>query len=333
MKTSLVTFCALLVSSASASSLCSDVRLERLPVCIEGVGGVVLATDEAEALAIRDALELARPVFSAHFGMEAPRYAVVFDSPSKEEVSALRAAGFVAVLPWISSQKLLAGIEEQIRIAIREKIPGISKEQEDAAVAGKLGELKDTIANNVVPAHEMGHMWFMQAFWPDAEGGRHYGGPAPDWLDETAAVLMESGALEDNRRERFKQDWMAGGNIAPLSEYFAMKHPVLDEAKAKAAAAGIPSGAGGTVIVSQASPEIADKAAGFYAQTLVFTDFLIAESGDLTILKSITEAAVAGDAFEVWLAANGASKNLPADLNGLQSRWESWAVKTYGAPG
>lgn len=321
------------LASAQAGELCDAAKVERLPVCVEGPGGVVLATEETEAGAIRDALEQARPVFSAHFGLEAPRYAVVFDNPSKEEVTALRGAGFPAVLPWISSEKLLAGIEQQVRAAIREQAPQITKEQEDAVIAGKLDELKKAIANNVIPAHEMGHMWFIHAFWPSAEGSGHYGGPAPDWLDETAAVLMESGALEAKRRESFKASCAAGESVATLADFVAMKHPVVDEAKARAAAAGMPEGAAGTVVVAQASPAIASQARAFYAQARVFADFLLAESRDPLILASIAQAAVRGETFDAWLAANGAANNLPADMPGLQARWSAWATKTYGAPG
>ncbi len=316
------------VASAEAGALCDAVKIDRLPVCVEGAGGIVLAGEESEAAAIRDSIELARPNFAAAFGREAPRYAIIFDSPSAEEVAQVKAAGFPAVLPWLSKAVLEAQVGEKIRAALRENIPGMSQEQEDAIVAENIARMSAKM-----PAHEIGHLWFDTTFWPGFAGdSSHYGGPAPDWMDETAAILMESGPLADNRRISFKSVWTGGQGVAPLADFLTMEHPAKAELEA-ASSGGGPEGRGPSVAVVPANQGPNDKTAIFYAQVAAFSDFLIAQSGNSSVFGKLAESIVRGETIEDWLASQGPKNNLAADLPGLQALWEAWATKTHGAKG
>lgn len=61
-----------------------------------------------------------------------------------------------------------------------------------------------------------------------------YAGPAPDWLDEMAAVLLENDALTDGRVEGLVTANAAADELQalwPLEEFFTMTHPAFEQAR------------------------------------------------------------------------------------------------------
>ena len=69
----------------------------------------------------------------------------------------------------------------------------------------------------------------------------------------------------------------------------------------------------------------------FYAQSLLFSDFLLDASGDPTILGTISTALADGVGFADWLADSGALHDLPADIPTLQAAWDTWCETRDGA--
>ncbi|MFT3811633.1 MAG: hypothetical protein QM698_17100 [Micropepsaceae bacterium] len=327
---------AALAGQAQAGESCDALKLDRLPVCVEASGGVVLAPDEAQARDISASIEAARPRFETLFGHPAPAYAVIFDSPTHDEIATLERAGYPAVLPWMDSAQLIAQFEQKMRDAISAKIPGMSQEQLDRIVAEKLAELRANLGGASAAAHEMGHLWFTQVFWAsyregDAPAG-HYGSPAPDWLDEISGLAFEDETMAGNRRLRFRELWSAGQGIVPLPQFLAMTHPENGKADKGPPPPPPGDGGGGTVTVRADVSERSLATSAFYAQGRVFADFLIA-NGKPGVLGAISAAVSDGIGFDQWLADQGAAHGLPGDIAGLETRWKEWTVAAYGDPG
>ena len=88
--------------------------------------------------------------------------------------------------------------------------------------------------------HELGPNWFINAFWPDIHGrsyGIHYAGPVDDWLDEAAAICLETWEMTASRYKNLA-DHRTAGRVIPLEEFFAMEHPKRPADVARDAAGG-----------------------------------------------------------------------------------------------
>jgi hypothetical protein len=183
-------------------------------------------------------------------------------------------------------------------------------------------------------------MWLIHAYWGGRIGGAaagHYGGPAPDWLDETAAIVMEEEALTAPRRTHFRAlvNGEGPGRVESLAAFFAMDHPL------KGVGALVRSGAlrtGGTdqvTVLTGAEVEsrlgVAPGAApNFYAQSRAVGDFLLESSGNPKILGDIARALAGGATIEQWLEASGRANRLGATLDALESQWQAWIKVRYG---
>lgn len=314
----------LLAANSQAATLCEVARLDRLPVCVETAGGVILAINTQEAEALGAAAESARPMFRVRFGHDAPRYAVVQNEASAEEIGRLKDNGFPVVLPLPSKVDLIAQIEPQVRSAVEEQLPEASDAEIDSLVAEIVDRQVAAVSGVAIVAHELGHLWLQETFWPGApsvEG--QYGGPAPDWLEEVAAVLMETELLSETRRAAFFKIWQQGLSF-DLAAFFAMEHPAKLTADAARKA--------GRAIVKVGSAADGPTIDAFYAKSRVFADFLI-DVTDQEILASIAEAAAQGLSMDQWLAAQGNERGLPSDLKGLELAWREWVTSIYGPPG
>lgn len=70
--------------------------------------------------------------------------------------------------------------------------------------------------------HEVAHLLFLNGVWPSTRGrSTRYGGDAPDWLDEAAAVAAESEGLTDARRAAFRKAARAS-QLIPLGQVSVM---------------------------------------------------------------------------------------------------------------
>jgi hypothetical protein len=95
-------------------------------------------------------------------------------------------------------------------------------------------------------AHELGHAWFNAWYDSDRDGVYgQYASTAPDWLDETAAILIEDEQGVAERRgglaELLRDPEM---RVYPLDEFLNMAHPSLSIAAARTFnPTNVPSGA------------------------------------------------------------------------------------------
>jgi hypothetical protein len=295
---------------------------------------LIHAADEREAQSlVPDVLAAARD-FERYFGQAPPPGAVVALADSVLPAgadAALRARGARWVLPWMSLNaaasvdgSLRAQIESQLRAQLAPL--GMDEAEIQAQLDQVLSRLAGSAAGGLAPLrHELGHVWFLAAYWgPEAlaspRAGGHYAGPAADWLDETAAILLESETLTERRRSDFSR-WLAAHpeDLRPLEELFRMPHPVdLD-------ALGVTpeQAAEGAVIVRVQSGPAPESEAGscpFYEQCRSVVDYLIAVGGE-RVVASIAASAARGEDIGEWLAARGAEHGLPASVESLEQAW------------
>ena len=193
--------------------------------------------------------------------------------------------------------------------------------------------------------HELGHVWFVGTFWGRqalhnmgrGPGQTHYAGPAHDWLDETAAILMENGPSTAERRKNFAAAFKADPNrIRPLGEFFTMAHPSTNKAAApeppgtKTASGNLKLGSKSGLsvnVISHAPGEDrqADPVLDFYAQCRVFADFLIQKSGKENVFRGIAQNEAKGGDMASWLLENGRPLGLPVSVDDLDRQFRAWA--------
>lgn len=330
---------------------CSAISLPDLPVCVETPGGLIFAPDRAEAERNAAHAMAGEIRFRRHFDRAPPPYAVVIGRLTPEVGATLRRAGINAALPWLTVAQRQAAVADAARRAAeaRAKAQNLDAaktaelvQQMTAATAGRTD--RDA---GVVP-HELGHLWLIESFWPGSGADRkgHYGGPAADWLDETAAILMEDERLTTERRDQFRQLYAGkaggppalGGRPDFLPVFLSKDHPMKGEQEAsKARAPGSPGEA--RVIVTTrderaAANPGADAGAGprFYLQGRAFADFLIDRSGEPAIFAEIAAALARGRTFEQWLAAEGARRGLGSTLPEMDQLWRAWLLARFGPP-
>ncbi len=155
---------------------------------------------------------------------------------------------------------------------------------------------------HVLP-HEIGHDLFIRFLVP-RRGVDEYGGAAPDWLDEMAAIACEDAAGVAARREEARRH-AAEGRLIPLDRLLSMQHP---EWRASGAAPQL-GGPG--------QPRSADTPA-FYATVRALFDFLVARTGDdrviVRLAARVREGSPIGPHYLAQLAGGSASAD-PTSLN------------------
>ena len=346
---------ALLLASSAPDPLCVR-ALSAAPAfsCAVAGRGVALAGTQEEAERLAGYARAGEARFTARFGRDVAPYAVLSTPPAPDR-AALRAAGFTHVLPWPAPRAFDEAARRSVEQGTRRfaASQNMSQAQTEAVVARALSQIPDAKAQTALDAgmvpHELGHLWFTAAFWPerpgtDANAAPHYGGPGPDWLDEAAAVVLEDDPTAAQRRAQFRA--LMRGEVVPavgpvdgrallldLPGLLAREHPGL--ARAVAAAPEVVSGSGGssggvgvgvsfTPAGAGARPAALERV--FYIQTRVFTDYLIQTSGRPTILADIAQALADGRSFDAWLAREGAAQGLPSSVADLQTGWEAYAT-------
>jgi len=336
--------------AAAAKPRCDAVRIPELPICAETPGGLVYAPDrtEAERNAAYAAAGEAR--FRRHFDRAPPSYAMVIGRLTPELQATFRAAGIKTVLPWLTAEQQRTAHGDAMRRAAeaQAKASGLDAAATEALLARIMqgpGGQQMIERNPGVVAHELGHAWFIQTFWPgfavDRQG--HYGGPAPDWLDETAAILMEDERMNNDRRDQFrmlhtgKAKGALSGRPDPLPAFLSKDHPMKGTQQAlmgqgAAGAAGQPQV---QMIVSRqdgSSDPRSAEAPRFYLQGRAWADFLIDRSGRPAIFADIASAMADGRTLEQWLAAEGPRNGLGATLPETERLWAAWLQARYGPP-
>lgn len=315
------------------------------------VRGWIIAPDRCQASDAALERQAAVQAFRRYFDRPAPSGAIV-DVGFAASMAALTEAGVGWMLPWrFATRDATSMGDEQvaaIRRQVEEQLAGGGAtpdpaqvdaivEQAVAALSGADSEAGTTPLAELEPTavrHEVAHSLFIHAIWPaDESAGSQYGGGAPDWLDEAAAVAAESPAMTEARRREFRAA-AAEKRLIPLSEYFAMPHPasadsalgdLLERTKAAAARDGV------AVMSMEIDDATVARASLFYAQTRGLLDYLEMRAGGPTVLADIADALRAGADIRQWLKASGARAGLPATVESLGDDFRGWAESDASA--
>jgi hypothetical protein len=350
-----------LASPATAQDLCAKALTALAPraedlACAGTSAGVAIATDMERADRLSRLGEAGEVRFKTYFGRDTPPYVVLENSGLASELdpkAALEAAGFERVLVWFSQEDHVRQIAAATRAsaeaaARRQGLDGarVADIADRAVAARRPGRLTlDSREAQVVP-HELGHGWFVKAFWPDYQPAAqdHYGGPGPDWLDEVAAMLMEDGDGAEDRRKVFRDVYQGRGSgalasfpvadLIDLPRFLSREHPAQIRPDLR------PTGTSPEGVVTMRVIDSTDQgalsraleAALYYPQGRMFADFLLDRTGDPLVFKEIAEGLAQGQSFEDWLAAQGPARRLPESMAELDAAWRMWLAARFGAP-
>ena len=345
--------------AAEPSDLCVS-ALKAVPAateCRRTPGGAVIGKNAAAVNAVAEAAAEGEKKFQAFFNRPVPRYAVSFFVGDQSASAALRLADFNVVLPWLDPESKSAAIDQSVRRAVLKAVEGknMASEQVEALVAQAKSKMPDISAAKAADtdagavAHELGHQWFIRSFWPGQSVGKlgGYGGPAPDWLDELAAVLHENDQLTADRRRQFKAVYLQQPDrkvlldittnyLADLQTYLRREHPahkgVKDAiAKMKQADGSKRSPDSVTVLTGAEASALSKDGLMFYLQSRAFADFMIERTRNLRIFAEIAAADANGVSFPRWLAKSGSKYKLAASVPLLEKQWRVWLKTNYGS--
>ncbi len=329
----------ILTGCASAKIAAAKVDCGDLAPCMSEAQIAVMAKPDIASPILSSAQEGAA-AFARYFGAEVSPVAIVPGGVITKDMSAkLKRNGFDQSLPWISAADKQVLTAQSVRRQVMEQTKGLPPEQQAAIMKMTLAKVSGgdnpaspnmSAAEEGALTHELGHLWFIAAFQPRTDKGagfkgHGYGGWAPDWLDETAAVLLENEALTETRRAAFAE--IAKADLYPLSKFLTMEHPALKSAQSLKEKMGGKLGQGESqaIVLSGKEAEAFLKAskAGdpsvFYTQVRGFADFIISETGDERIFAKLARELASGGSLETWLAASG---ELPSTLMALETKWD-----------
>ena len=305
--------------TAQAAPACAQLRIESPAACTDTGAGIAIGESKPDADRLAGIAREGETRFRRFFDDHVPAYAIDARGPNNEAQKDLLKQGFAFVLPWTSGAKLVqaggAALRDQLDKQLADQgYPASLRAQLVDKAIQKLPEQLDARATGIVP-HELGHLWLVRRYWgPDApiDSGGDYGGPAPDWLDELAAILMEDDKLAAERRDQFKRA-LAGKDKKlaspwPLAEILNLKHPNAGDADANKQG----------ISISAASPQ--QKT--YYTELRVFADFVLAQSGDPRVFAGIAEGLAGGKSFDQWLAT--APPALGTTVHELEEHWTAW---------
>jgi len=324
------------------SSLCAEPNLH----CAHGTNGIVIGKTE-ELGHYAAVIDEAATKFQKHFDIKASLAAVVLGgSVSDKAKTTLKNEMYRNILPWLSQTDKKKLIHSSIRSQLQEQMPGAMEEQIENILAAKMKEIDDGKSNSEATqieysalAHELAHYWFIDGYWKEDAAAlsnfEGYGGPAPDWLDETAAVLAENEALTRSRRQQLIEKFRENSTDAiwPLTDYFNMEHPRLDLVKQqKALKRQRKDKSTQTTAIFMTADEVKERAkennsraaGNFYLQSRGFADFMIETTGNERIFAKIARFIANGGSMADWLKSEGSQQGLPASIEALEALWLSW---------
>lgn len=312
--------------------------LTAAPICRDTPNGVVVGMmgdggEEAVILAAEEAA-LAERKWTSIFGIGPSPYAVVLDGALP--AASLETAGALRVLPWMSLSARRGMLEKGIRDAVARQVPAAQVDALTAAAmlqaAPQMQVSLDQSSQPGVLSHELGHIWYILGFWAGApKGDDSYASPAPDWLDEAAAVLMESEAMAERRRGAFHRVWNETPSPTAVSDLMAEVHPAFASgANVQALTNGASTAEPVVMMISgeefQRRTGTNPAAAGaFYTRVRAFVDFIVAKTGDHEALVRLTAHLRAGGAVADWFAKDPAGRLLGGSLSGADRAFQTWA--------
>lgn len=169
------------------------------------------------------------------------------------------------------------------------------------------------LPTHVLP-HEIGHTLFIRFLVPRT-GIDEYGGGAPDWLDEMAAIAFEDPSGVRMRRMEARRHAERGALI-PLARLLSMPHP---EWSARQTAAG----AAAESPIRQ--PRSAETPA-FYATLRALLDFLIDRTRNERVLRLLAEQARADAPLDRWLLGHSGPGAAAKGLSGLDAEIRAFVL-------
>lgn len=284
--------------------------------CIATEQGWFYARDRAEAATIAEDIAANASAFERFFGIRPPKLAVLLvdagETLDDADKRTLMEAGAGVAIPWPTDAAHAAMVGEGLR---KSGLP-------ESAIARH--PLLNGMMRRPITRHELGHIMFTRAFFPNAEPLRGHGnGNLPDWLNEMAAMLLEPEAASGHRRRLLRElldDPGRRASILPLDAYFRSENP----AKPPAGQTGAAKGVSLVFRAGNDGKEQQEARNAWYAQTQAFADFLLAESGDPGIFGDLTRALSQGRDVGSWLGSTPHAGRLPRDMGGLQARWDDW---------
>jgi hypothetical protein len=296
--------------------------------------------------------------FEHYFGAKAPQTAVIMGTVISTEERETISEQYSVVMPWLTSKDRADTIKNKIRESIKAQQPNLEGAALEAVVeqahksasaqSQSLGQ-SDEI-NQGALAHELGHLFFIRTFWPgdnldvsdvNSDEVDRYGGPAPDWLDEMAAVLMENEQLTETRNSILTRRTEGVNELAlwDFDSYFQMTHPVFEQAKdiIRARQKSADGRAQGGVVVLTAAdiPKREDdrNPVMFYAQSRGFANYMIEKTGNERIFAEIASHIAGGGAMESWLKSAKGQYGIAANIGDLEADFRNWLVGKYGPGG
>lgn len=136
-----------------------------------------------------------------------------------------------------------------------------------------------------VMSHEIGHVIFIKYLVPSS-GKLEYGGKAPDWLDEMAALAFE-GSKGAEERQRFAVKLALNGALIPVKKLFSMTHPEWSEQE------------------KQISPSVklasSSETLSYYVTIRLLFDFLISKTEDEKIIRKMARRVFLGKDIDGWI--------------------------------
>ncbi|MET1112922.1 MAG: hypothetical protein ABWX67_15505 [Allosphingosinicella sp.] len=186
--------------------------------------------------------------------------------------------------------------------------------------SSKAGDRKPVSSSHVL-RHEIGHDLFIRYLAPSSMNDQ-YGGDAPDWLDEMAAVAFESPVQTESRRflaARYARE----ATLIPLGRFLTMTHPEF-------ASRPPPDASGRAVRIRLASTEDTPR---FYVMCRAFYDFLVDRTKSPSIVAELAAAFRAGEPLDRWILDRSGQGGRKGDLGALNAEFLAWIAsdKRYGA--
>lgn len=160
--------------------------------------------------------------------------------------------------------------------------------------------------------HEIGHDLFVRYLVPSTRGGQ-YGGDAPDWLDEMAAVAFEGTAQRKDRR-RAAAMFARTSTLIPLARFLTMTHPELSGSLP-------PVSPEETFRVTQSSSEDTLR---FYSTVQAFYDFLVIRTKSTAIVAELAAAFHRKEPLDRWLLNRAGFVNREDNLDKLNDDFLTW---------
>lgn len=157
--------------------------------------------------------------------------------------------------------------------------------------------------------HEIGHDLFIRYLVPSTKPDQ-YGGDAPDWLDEMAAVAFEGDALRSGRR-RSAAKYAREAGLIPLQRFLTMVHPEMESRS-------IPVSVDGRV---RAFEPASDETPRFYDMASAFYEFLVARTKNPAIVAELAAAFRKGEPLERWILARTWNKK---GIEALDADFQAW---------